>query len=54
MNVTNLRNKLIVYKTYGNLNEKLVKEIQDSLINKTKSSEFENLLNKVKEETENK
>jgi hypothetical protein len=50
MDATSLRAKLIMYKTYGHLNDELVKEIQDELIHSTKESDFEKLLKKVEDE----
>jgi len=52
MNITSIRNKLIIYKTYGNLSKELVEKIQTDLMTKTKSSDFEDLLKKVENEVE--
>lgn len=50
MDLTNIRSKLIMYKTYSKLRKDLVEEIQDKLINTNKESDFEQLLKKVEEE----
>ncbi len=50
MDTVSLRNTLISYKNYGNLSKNTVNEIQDTLLNKTKASDFEKLIEKVEKE----
>jgi len=45
--ITNIKNKLIVYKTTEKLPIEVIQEIQDVLLNKRKIEDFESLLNKV-------
>lgn len=47
MDVTSIKNKLIIYKNYGGLKRELVSEIQDTLLSKTKPNDFMQLLKKV-------
>jgi hypothetical protein len=47
MDLTAIRNKLIVYKTYEKLPNDLIKEIENCLLTKTKIEDFERILEKV-------
>ena len=50
MDITDIKNKIITYKNYGNLNKSLVSEIQDVLLSKSKETDFETLLKKIESE----
>jgi hypothetical protein len=47
MDLTAIKNKLIVYKTYEKLPYELIQEIQSCLLNKTKEEDLLNLLKKI-------
>ena len=50
MYVHSVKNKLITHMNYSKLKKELINEIQNSLLTKTKSEDFESLLEKVEKE----
>jgi len=50
MELTSIKNELIIYKNNNKLKQDTVKLIQDTLLTEKKEANFKDLLNKVKKE----